>query len=167
MDLKVNSNFGIQFHPKSWIQTIDAKCDGGHLPWTKSLCAFAWPSHVPRRGRRSAGAHRLLRKGSLLHALLRSAFIAHPKKPVLENTLFFRGHNISAPPVFESSLCLSWSPRRPWLLCGVPRRGSGRRSPCRRRLQGCRCRRCRTAAIGGAPSIAGLQVASPIPPLHP
>jgi hypothetical protein len=42
-----------------------------------------------------------------LHARLRSAFIT-PKKPVPRNTLFFRGHNISAPlPVFESSLCLS------------------------------------------------------------
>ena len=144
----------------SWIQAIDPKCEPispGQI--FVSCMTVSCSTQTQRRSTQAAEA--------LLHALLRSAFIAHPKKPVLENTLFFRGHNISAPPVFESSLCLSWSPRRPWLLCGVPRRGSGRRSPCRRRLQGCRCRRCRTAAIDGAPSIAGLQVASPLPPLLP
>lgn len=110
--------------------------------------------------------------GVSLHAL-RSAFVAaqhgqHPNPFWKEKHFILRGGGTTSQ---TSSLRVLVVPllisSRPWLLCEVPRRGSGRRSPPRRLLQGCRCRRCRTVAIGGASSTEGLQVASPLPTLLP
>ena len=68
----------------SWIQAIDPKCEPispGQI--FVSCMTVSCSTQTQRRSTQAAEA--------LLHALLRSAFIAHPKKPVLENTSFFSG----------------------------------------------------------------------------